>query len=71
MRGVECDNCSMSSKREHVSEGHYVSIVSCDGCDEYLGVNYPSDLCRACERIALQEQAEIQESLWQDGYYDD
>lgn len=33
---------------EYVGEGHYVRIQHCVECGEYLGVEYPSDVCLAC-----------------------
>lgn len=46
-----------STHSEYAGEGYYVEIQHCeqpleDGtiCDEYLGVNYPSDRCHKHER---------------------
>jgi hypothetical protein len=36
-----------STRREYYGESQYVIVQHCEheGCDEYLGVNYPSDFC--------------------------
>lgn len=35
-----------STHFEYIGEGYGVTIQHCIVCDEYLGVNYPGDLCR-------------------------
>lgn len=36
-----------STHREALGDGYYVTVQHCEeaGCDEYLGVNYPSRFC--------------------------
>ena len=33
---------------EYIGHGTYVCIQYCTECGEYLGVNYPSDVCLDC-----------------------
>ena len=34
---------------EYVGDGYSVQIVHCRKCGEYLGVNYPADVCDSCK----------------------
>ncbi|WP_155855216.1 hypothetical protein [Actinotalea ferrariae] len=38
---------SAATHREYAGEGYYVTVQHCeaDGCDEYLGINYPGHYC--------------------------
>lgn len=34
---------------EYIGHGTYVRLQYCTECGEYLGVEYPSDVCLACQ----------------------
>lgn len=37
---------------EYVGDGYSVRVQHCEGCNVYLGVNYPSDKCSTCKEAS-------------------
>lgn len=42
------DKIEDKTRYEYIGHGTYVRLQYCTKCGEYLGVNYPSEVCVAC-----------------------